>query len=63
MTNDNKLSKEKLKIYKYIIIIMDILALGLLIYQIINKSVTYSSYIVLICANIIILLQKPREIK
>lgn len=53
--------KQKLKIYKSIMVIFDILALILLIYQIYNKEVTISSYIVLILCNIIVFMSKVEK--
>ena len=58
---DINLRKQKLKIYKGIMIVFDILALILLIYQIYNKEVTISSYIVLILCNIIVFMSKVKE--
>ena len=58
---DINLRKQKLKIYKGIMIVFDILALILLIYQICNKEVTISSYIVLILCNIIVFVSKVEE--
>ena len=58
---DINLRKQKLKIYKGIMIVFDILALILLIYQICNNEVTISSYIVLILCNIIVFGNKVEE--
>ena len=59
--DDINVRKQKLKIYKSIMVIFDILALILLIYQIYNKEVTISSYIVLILCNIIVFMSKVEE--
>lgn len=59
--DDINARKQKLKIYKSIMVIFDILALILLIYQIYNKEVTISSYIVLILCNIIVFMSKVEK--
>ena len=59
--HDINVRKQKLKIYKSIMVIFDILALILLIYQIYNKEVTISSYIVLVLCNIIVFMIKVEE--
>ena len=59
--DDINVRKQKLKIYKSIMVIFDILALILLIYQIYNKEVTISSYIVLVLCNIIVFMIKVEE--
>lgn len=59
--HDINVRKQRLKIYKSIMVIFDILALILLIYQIYNKEVTISSYIVLVLCNIIVFMIKVEE--
>ena len=50
-----------MKIYKIIIIIMDILAVGLLIYQIINKEIYLPAYLLLIVSNILVFFSKEND--
>ena len=60
---DINLRKQKLKIYKGIMVFLDIFALMFLIYQLYNKEVTISSYIVLILCNIIVFMIRVEEKK
>ena len=49
---DNALSR--MKVYKIIMIVIDVVALMFFVYQIFNKNINYVSYLVLLLCNIIV---------
>lgn len=48
------MNEKKLKVYRIIMVIFDIIAIPLIIFQIINKDIYYPSWIILILTNILI---------
>ena len=55
------MNKKNLKIYRTILICIDIVALFQLIIQIMFKELTYINHIMLIALNIILFTIKPKE--
>jgi len=53
--------KRNMKVFKTIMIILDVLALILLVVQILIKDITYWSYVVLIVCNILVFIVKIDE--
>lgn len=51
-----------MKINRIIIIIMDILAVGILIYQIINKDIYVPAFLLLIVSNILVFFSKEDDL-
>ncbi len=55
------MNKKKLKIYRSILLVIDVLAIIQLIIQIIFKEMTYLNHILLIILNIILFTIKPND--
>lgn len=53
--------EKRIKIYKKVMIGLDILALVVLVLQIIAKDVSYSSYVLLILCNVLVFVIKPNK--
>lgn len=56
-----QMSKNKLKIYRSILIIIDVLAIIQLLIQITFKEMTYVNHILLIILNIVLFTIKPND--
>ena len=52
--DDKQNALKRMKIYKILMFVIDIAALIFLIFQIINKNINYTSYIILVLCNLVV---------